>query len=127
MKKSIAKKWVAALRSGEYRQGYGYLRSGDNEFCCLGVLCNLHAQDHPDIAQRQHSSHFYLGDNIYLPTMVKEWAGVSSACGNFQYRTKKDEMVFVGKRATANLVVANDNRCTFAEIADAIEKNWKRL
>lgn len=30
-------KWIAALRSGKYRQGQGYLcRSG--HYCCLGVL-----------------------------------------------------------------------------------------
>jgi hypothetical protein len=40
----LKKKWVAALRSGEYKQGQRGLRSRvDNEdrFCCLGVLCDL--------------------------------------------------------------------------------------
>ncbi len=34
-------KWVAALRSGEYTQARGTLRTEDDKFCCLGVLCNL--------------------------------------------------------------------------------------
>lgn len=33
-------KWVAALRSGEYTQGFCGLRYG-NEYCCLGVLCDV--------------------------------------------------------------------------------------
>ncbi len=34
-------KWTAALRSGEYEQGYGALHTLTNEFCCLGVVCDL--------------------------------------------------------------------------------------
>lgn len=37
MEKSIAKKWVQALRSGEYEQGKQYLCDG-TKYCCLGVL-----------------------------------------------------------------------------------------
>ena len=32
--------WVAALRSGKYKQGRSR-RRGDDHFCCLGVGCNL--------------------------------------------------------------------------------------
>lgn len=33
-------KWVAALRSGKYAQGTGYLRTVRG-YCCLGVLCDV--------------------------------------------------------------------------------------
>lgn len=33
--------WLAALRSGKYKQGHGVLRDKDNGFCCLGVYCDL--------------------------------------------------------------------------------------
>lgn len=33
-------KWVAALRSGEYKQTREFLRTSTG-FCCLGVLCDL--------------------------------------------------------------------------------------
>lgn len=39
--KEIGQKWIAALRSGEYKQGAGCLRNQDNEFCCLGVLAMI--------------------------------------------------------------------------------------
>lgn len=44
MDAELKTKWVAALRSGEFRQATGKLRDGDPEgdgyaFCCLGVLC----------------------------------------------------------------------------------------
>jgi hypothetical protein len=34
------KKWVSALRSGNYHQTRGRLKRGD-EFCCLGVACDV--------------------------------------------------------------------------------------
>lgn len=40
MNKEIQRQWVAALRSGEYKQGHGVLES-NGRFCCLGVLCDL--------------------------------------------------------------------------------------
>lgn len=39
-RKANRKKWVAALRSGEYAQCRGFLES-DGSFCCLGVLSKL--------------------------------------------------------------------------------------
>jgi hypothetical protein len=40
MKKEIKKRWVDALRSGEFRQGRRYLKR-DGKYCCLGVLCEI--------------------------------------------------------------------------------------
>lgn len=38
MPQAMKKKWVAALRSGNYKQGYGNLLTPDGAYCCLGVL-----------------------------------------------------------------------------------------
>ena len=48
---ALKRKWLAALRSGEYTQGRGFLaratgeenEAGEplHEFCCLGVLCDI--------------------------------------------------------------------------------------
>lgn len=37
---SLKKKWLEALRGGQFKQGNGRLRSGD-KYCCLGVLCEI--------------------------------------------------------------------------------------
>ena len=42
--KEVLELWVKALESGEYKQGHQLLNK-DNEFCCLGVLCDLAAKD----------------------------------------------------------------------------------
>jgi hypothetical protein len=45
MNPEIKQKWIAALESGEYRQGENYLQNKDNCFCCLGVLCDIYAKE----------------------------------------------------------------------------------
>ncbi len=42
-------KWIAALRSGEYKQGFGSLSSTYGEYCCLGVLNVVLGLDSDDI------------------------------------------------------------------------------
>jgi hypothetical protein len=42
MDAKLKAEWIAALRSGEYRQGLNYLHDSErNTFCCLGVLCRV--------------------------------------------------------------------------------------
>lgn len=44
LRPEVKAKWLAALRSGDYRQGQGLLHQisdGQHSFCCLGVLCDL--------------------------------------------------------------------------------------
>jgi hypothetical protein len=57
MKKAIKKKWVAALRSGEYKQGRRYLKR-DGKYCCLGVLCEI--QNCPDDKDSQFPGALFL-------------------------------------------------------------------
>lgn len=112
MKPDVKAQWVAALRSGEYKQGQHYLRFNDS-FCCLGVLCNLHAQAHPDIAAAQHSPMRYLGHTSALPSAVQEWAGLPH---------EYDGAFVTIRGSLAHLAIHNDNGRTFDEIATAIEE-----
>jgi len=45
MKQELKDKWIAALRSGDYIQGRGWLKyqdtDGVNKWCCLGVLADV--------------------------------------------------------------------------------------
>jgi hypothetical protein len=110
MKKSIKKKWVTALRSGKYKQATGLLRV-DDAFCCLGVLCNLHAQEHPLVAATQSSPELYLGEDRILPEEVRRWAGLKNSYG---------ADVRIGWRFDG-LTRHNDTGNSFHAIADAIE------
>lgn len=106
MKPEIKAKWLEALRGGEYRQAKGALRKA-NRFCCLGVLCNLHALAHPKIAARECSPTQYMGETGFLPTAVQKWADIG-------HRGFLPDGL--------SLTTLNDNGETFKEIADVIEK-----
>ena len=41
MDKKLKRKWVKALRSGQYDQAAGKLCVNGTAFCCLGVLCDI--------------------------------------------------------------------------------------
>ncbi len=108
MNKEIAEKWVAALRSGKYKQGRGALNKNDS-FCCLGVLC--------DISETSNWRRFVDGVCAYsveggrLPKSVSDWANISlhPTVGN------------------TSLSILNDKGLSFLEIADVIEENWEVL
>jgi hypothetical protein len=105
MNPRVKAKWIAALRSGDYKQGRGQLRTTRNKFCCLGVLCNIHAQEHPEIAEKQRAPDRYMCHVGTLPNCVFEWASIT-----IDYETR--------------LIDMNDtNGITFKQIAAWIEKN----
>jgi hypothetical protein len=113
MKRSIARAWTKALESGEYEQTKGALRRGD-KFCVLGVLCNLHAQAHPEIAAKEKVKSRYMGYGSLLPNEVVEWAGMNSNDGYITYNSHLVNM---------NDIAGN----TFEEMAQVIRKRWKQL
>jgi len=126
MKKNIKKKWLKALRSGEYKQTTGQLRADDHEgnasFCCLGVLCNLHAQAHPEIAAKETDPDTYLGSYGALPLAVVQWAGLDK---NVMDRDDDGELniIVTYRRKETNLIKLNDDEgLSFNKIANVIER-----
>lgn len=78
--------WTTALESGEYTQGKGYLRKsvdGEDEFCCLGVLCDIAIKDGLKLDTSTKSEdaetftvHVYEGTTSALPSSVREHFGI---------------------------------------------------
>lgn len=107
----LKSRWLAALRSGEYKQGRGALRVGD-KYCCLGVLCNLYdsscwVESEQAKSSEQPPLYVYMldehGDVAFLPDTVAIAASLF--------------------KVQAELTERNDNGETFAQIADFIEEN----
>jgi hypothetical protein len=74
MNASIKQAWIDALRSGNYKQGYGNLRQGDY-YCCLGVLTDLYIRQHGD--QWHHDVadlYSFQMEGGVLPQAVQKWA-----------------------------------------------------
>lgn len=115
MKPEIKAKWVAALRSGEYEQGKGALRTANDKFCCLGVLCDIHARE-TGVAWSDTDSIYpwaYLTEDLALPKEVMAWAGLSN------YNPKLGEATCASHNDGAVTCVKK----SFSEIADLIEAN----
>lgn len=64
---SEKKRWVKALRSGSYKQGYGELRTpSTGGFCCLGVYCDI-----KEIPAREAATKtFASGTEMHLETTI---------------------------------------------------------
>lgn len=121
MNEAIRTEWAEALRSGLYSQGKSALRSSEDKFCCLGVLCEI-AVEYGVIAPpiRSNNSFDYSyaeGYQSWLPPEVTKWAGLESDEGAFG----RDILVKVDDRSYPSLAQANDYGVTFDKIADIIE------
>lgn len=107
MNRDVKARWIKALRSGEYKQGTGKLKSKQNDFCCLGVLCDLHSKETGEdwIDNLYHTGTLtYRGENGNLNQDVLDWAELTL-------------------EENATLIDMNDNdRYTFPEIAKFIER-----
>jgi len=111
MKASIKKRWLEALNSGDYKQGRGNLRTDDN-FCCLGVLCDLYDKKGWKILNDSEGDYYaYLSGSATatLPLKVMEWAGLK----------QDNPHIPDGK---PNLATLNDSGKTFKQIARIIKK-----
>lgn len=146
MRQSVAKEWVAALRSGEYNQGRNVLKNLDNTFCCLGVLCELYRKKNDDITMwfktdrlgsridprdgfDDTEEHFafgqpdaVFGDRTSLPMNVMRWADMRTENGDLGYFG--DEKGWVNDNDLASM---NDGGMSFQDISKVIEENWENL
>lgn len=125
MNPEVRGRWLAALRSGDYRQGHGKLRRDHDRseddpgttYCCLGVLCEVAVE--AGVARRVTSTEgvtayvavndgFDRSDN-FLPLAVGHWAGLDTP------------NPVTGRYSLADW---NDERhASFARIADLIEEH----
>jgi hypothetical protein len=106
MKKEWKDKWVAALRSGDYKQGYFDLVDLDNEYCCLGVLCDIVSTSKP-VDGNWTEFNESMWNNGLIPDIVGDTTGLDDS---------KDHHT---------LVKFNDhNKFSFNDIADYIEEHF---
>lgn len=111
MNQAIKERWVNALDSGKYKQVRGALHN-DKGYCCLGVLCDLYIQEHPDNNWTWEEGRFKFMDECgVLPYTVRKWAGLSVNNPVIQLED--------GETSLAGL---NDLGRPFEEIAQIIEE-----
>lgn len=120
------REWIAALRSGEYVQGRGYLHRYTpfgEEYTCLGVACDLFLRDYPQYdldwfhKRDPHCAGILYGpsqEQFGLPEEVRVWLGLAP------YRSSMG----IGHES---LCVTEANGATFEQLADYIESEPDEL
>jgi hypothetical protein len=132
VKKEIADKWVAALRSGDYDQTRSTLRSEDcSGYCCLGVLTDLYAIENnikfEDVGGEQYGSGCGLiAKPVHEWSGIANWKTVSASDGSLASLNDGYASQFYKNRDTSSSVKIR-GAYTFKEIADHIEKNYESL
>lgn len=116
MNQAIKERWIESLRSGEYEQTQGRLRD-ETGYCCLGVLCDLYAQekniewnDQEELGMRYYTINHEIS---LLPEDVMKWAELdmpNPAC--------------IKGNTVICLSYQNDTGFTFEQIAQTIERNF---
>jgi hypothetical protein len=99
------KKWLAALRSGEFEQGKRRLRTHDgSHYCCLGVACQI-----SELGSYTDCAYIVNKDPrpYELPKEVQTWLGLKTPNGAFG--------------VDQSLAKMNDDGISFSHIADYIE------
>lgn len=118
MKEDIAKLWVEALRSGEYKQCQAemrFTRPDGVSYCCLGVLTDVVCT--PEEREDDDTFCDEYGDGYLNPT-IAERCGVNTG----------SRCVDGPDIARNVLVKMNDEEGkSFSEIADYIEANWQKI
>jgi hypothetical protein len=131
------RKWVEALRSGEYEQGTGRLKTRDGSYCCLGVACDIsglvtessrvpyliHEDRRPfPTFEFTDASGDTQREEYGLPVVVAEWLGLEDSDVPLAEREAEwdgddDTTIYA---ASAN----DDLGWSFEQIADAIEERY---
>jgi len=117
MDKELLTKWLAALRSGNYKQTKYALREidkcDDTSHCCLGVLCEI-----VDPSRFDESGWYKFPDGSIHESVLS-----STFARDLGLDVKVDKID--GTQATIAEVLMemnDDQNMTFADIADFIEK-----
>jgi hypothetical protein len=112
-KKNI-RKWVAALRSGKFKQGQGALKKTDDTYCCLGVACEISGTINGWEEDSFSSTLFPQGFRVMLlPPPVSEWLGIDEA-----------DPVLLKKKTENTAANLNDYGASFKRIATYIERKY---
>lgn len=131
-RRRIFKEWIAALRSGKYKQGRAKLKqrdvAGEQTYCCLGVLCEVAGlEEAPDKdcpwTSFKYKDSFSVGG---LPTTFAKAIGMGTLGDAFdgpEFLDGGSARDVPGKEPLFRLNDREVDRLNFEQIADRLEAN----
>lgn len=106
-----AKKLIAALRSGRFKQGFTRLtmiQDGEDFDCCLGVACKVAMEEGIYLKVQRYSGVVTYDDCLVsLPDVVRDWLGFTTESGRFntdEFLTDKNDIEKLSFESIADLI-----------------------
>lgn len=118
--KENIKKWVKALRSGEYNQNKGKLQNEDG-FCCLGVACDLFIPKVKQDIDRGYIYGDFPKDQPNAPVWLKTINGDFRELTGVRLSELNDESEATIWEEDGYPTFKWKKRLTFDELADLLE------
>lgn len=140
MNLDVKKRWIEALRSGDYKQTEGTLNRNDETFCCLGVLCELAVEDgvvtkkyddmpagiKDGVVGYRLTEVDFTQDEMFrkyteydlLPRSVMAWAGLEAQNPDVEYHDPSSDYSQVTCISSLN----DEFHMNFEQIANVIEE-----
>jgi len=130
----LIKEWIEALRSGKYTQGQGCLRSIDDRFCCLGVLCDITNRKDWDEGEDSYYATI-LNEKDALPKSILNLLNLEDRTPDFKISSKNSKLLEILEENYEeedrinydDLTQLNDIwGLNFNQIADILEEEFLR-
>lgn len=127
MDAELKAKWIAALRSGEFKQAQSELHNAESDsYCCLGVLCKVAGAEWTSFEKEKEADEgTYLVTLDHVPVKDGQLLGDTdneelepAACEKFGI---PDQSILIGMNDGNEILGIKPH--SFAEIADWIEAN----
>ena len=129
MDREIGTRWADALESGRFKKGKATLHRlagkaadiGNDEFCCLGVLCLLGMEAgielEAKVREGAHARVAYDGNAVSLPSRIRDWAGMKNSYGGIPWN----------REGLEDLTTLNDRNDTWGPVVAAIRRHMADL
>ena len=135
MNNLLYKTWINALRSGVYTPAREKLRDEHNNFCCLGVVCDLYTRGYWSTSSLEYI-YDDIPSDIFLPTPIQKALNIRTRSAEFNFHELSPELrerieteleykATYLDRSTLSLVALNDVidlDIVFPIIADILEE-----
>ena len=125
--KANRKLWFKKLEETELKQGKGALCTRNDEYCCLGIACEVAIENGVHVEKwidEKYSDNVYMygkrDNNVnpaYLPLIVKDWLGLKNVCGE-----PINEQMPLSKVYDSCTMMNDDLELSFKEIAKRLQK-----